>query len=108
MVVTDFLSNYFTNIMDYNFTANAEDALDHIAEGEVEWQSMIGTFYQPFHANVEKTLKESERNTGARELGKDPQTGETVSVRIGRQRATDGNHYLGRSFRLVQVSPSTG
>lgn len=113
--------------MDYNFTANAEDALDHIAEGEVEWQSMIGTFYQPFHANVEKTLKESERNTGARELGKDPQTGETVSVRIGRfgpmaqigegesrtlcrtaQRATDGNHYLGRSFRLVQVSPSTG
>ena len=70
--------------MDYNFTANAEDALDHIAEGEVEWQSMIGTFYQPFHANVEKTLKESERNTGARELGKDPQTGETVSVRIGR------------------------
>ena len=84
IVVTDFLSNYFTNIMDYNFTANAEDALDHIAEGEVEWQSMIGTFYQPFHANVEKTLKESERNTGARELGKDPQTGETVSVRIGR------------------------
>ena len=84
MVVTDFLSNYFTNIMDYNFTANAEDALDHIAEGEVEWQSMIGTFYQPFHANVEKTLKESERNTGARELGKDPQTGETVVVRIGR------------------------
>ncbi len=84
MVVTDFLSNYFTNIMDYNFTANAEDALDHIAEGEVEWQSMIGTFYQPFHANVEKTLKESERNTGARELGTDPQTGETVSVRIGR------------------------
>ena len=84
MVVTDFLSNYFTNIMDYNFTANAEDALDHIAEGEVEWQSMIGTFYHPFHANVEKMLKESERNTGARELGKDPQTGETVSVRIGR------------------------
>ena len=84
IVVTDFLSNYFTNIMDYNFTANAEDALDHIAEGEVEWQSMIGTFYQPFHANVEKTLKESERNTGARELGKDPQTGETVVVRIGR------------------------
>ena len=84
MVVTDFLSNYFMNIMDYNFTSNAEDALDHIAEGEVEWQSMIGTFYQPFHANVEKTLKESERNTGARELGKDPQTGETVVVRIGR------------------------
>ena len=84
MVVTDFLSNYFTNIMDYNFTAKAEDALDLVAEGSEEWQSMISAFYQPFHANVEKTLKESERNTGERELGKDPQTGETVSVRIGR------------------------
>lgn len=84
MVVTDFLSNYFTNIMDYNFTAKAEDALDLVAEGNEEWQSMISAFYQPFHANVEKTLKESERNTGERELGKDPQTGETVSVRIGR------------------------
>ncbi|WP_065218990.1 MULTISPECIES: type I DNA topoisomerase [Butyricimonas] len=84
MVVTDFLSQHFNNIMDYNFTANAEDALDHIAEGEVEWQSMIGTFYEPFHTNVEKTLKESERNRGERELGIEPQTGEKVSVRIGR------------------------
>ena len=84
MVVTDFLSNYFTNIMDYNFTANAEDALDLVAEGNEQWQSMIKSFYAPFHANVEKTLKESERNTGERVLGTNPETGEKVSVRIGR------------------------
>lgn len=84
IVVTDFLSNYFKNIMDYNFTAKAEDALDLVAEGNEEWQDMINTFYQPFHANVEKTLKESERNTGERELGLDPDSGEPVSVRIGR------------------------
>lgn len=42
MVVTDFLSEHFTNIMDYNFTAEAEEALDDIAEGSVEWQKMIG------------------------------------------------------------------
>lgn len=84
IVVTDFLSNYFKNIMDYNFTAKAEDALDLVAEGNEEWQDMINTFYQPFHANVEKTLKESERNTGERELGLDPESGEPVSVRIGR------------------------
>ena len=84
MVVTDFLSAHFRNIMDYNFTAKAEDSLDLVAEGKEGWQHMIGDFYTPFHANVEKTLKESERNTGARELGKDPATGETVSVRIGR------------------------
>ena len=84
MVVTDFLSEHFRNIMDYNFTARAEEALDNIAEGDVEWQKMIGEFYNPFHENVESTLKNSERNSGQRVLGTDPATGETVSVRIGR------------------------
>lgn len=84
MVVTDFLSEHFQNIMDYNFTARAEEALDNIAEGDVQWQNMIGEFYNPFHNNVESTLKNSERNSGQRVLGTDPATGETVSVRIGR------------------------
>lgn len=84
MVVTDFLSAHFTNIMDYNFTAKAEEALDDVAEGDIEWQKMIGQFYTPFHDNVELTLKTSERNSGERELGKDPQSGENVIVRIGR------------------------
>lgn len=84
MVVTDFLSAHFTNIMDYNFTAKAEEALDDIAEGDVEWQKMISQFYNPFHENVELTLKNSERNSGERVLGTDPQSGESVIVRIGR------------------------
>ncbi|WP_298611841.1 type I DNA topoisomerase [uncultured Odoribacter sp.] len=84
MVVTDFLDSHFPNIMNYNFTAQAEEALDDIAEGDIKWQNMIGQFYSPFHENVEKTLKNSERNTGARILGTDPGSGETVSVRIGR------------------------
>lgn len=84
MVVTDFLSEHFQNIMDYNFTAEAEQSLDHVAEGSVEWQKMIGEFYSPFHQTVESTLKNSERNSGQRILGNDPATGETVSVRIGR------------------------
>lgn len=65
MVVTDFLDSHFPNIMNYNFTAQAEEALDDIAEGDIEWQKMIGQFYSPFHDNIEKTLKNSERNTGA-------------------------------------------
>lgn len=84
MVVTDFLSEHFCNIMDYNFTARAEEALDNIAEGDVEWQKMIGEFYNPFHESVESTLKNSERNSGQRVLGTDPATGDTISVRIGR------------------------
>lgn len=84
MVVTDFLSEHFKNIMDYNFTADAEQSLDHVAEGSVEWQKMIGEFYNPFHETVESTLKNSERNSGQRMLGTDPVSGGTVSVRIGR------------------------
>ena len=84
MVVTDFLSEHFKNIMDYNFTAKAEESFDNIAEGGIQWQNMIGEFYNPFHETVEATLKNSERNSGERPLGTEPSTGENVIVRIGR------------------------
>ena len=84
MVVTDFLNKHFTNIMNYNFTADVEKEFDDIAVGKMVWQEMIGKFYHPFHANVEKTLEESERETGERILGNDPKTGKVILVRIGR------------------------
>lgn len=83
MIVTDFLSAHFPNIMDYNFTANVEEGFDDIATGGVEWQNMIKDFYNPFHESVENTLKTSERSSGERELGKNPD-GENVIVRIGK------------------------
>ena len=84
LVVTDFLTEYFNNIMDYNFTAEAEEMFDKIASGESVWQESISTFYHPFHANVENTIENSERKTGEKELGIDPKSGKTVIVRIGR------------------------
>ncbi|MBN2597013.1 MAG: type I DNA topoisomerase [Marinifilaceae bacterium] len=84
MVVTDFLNKHFTTIMNYNFTADVEKEFDDIAVGKLVWYEMIGKFYNPFHANVEKTLEESERETGERILGKDPVTGKVILVRIGR------------------------
>ncbi len=84
MVVTDFLNEYFPNIMNYNFTAKAEKEFDNIAMGKAVWHEMIGEFYNPFHENVEKTLENSERTTGERILGKDPKTGKVILVRIGR------------------------
>lgn len=84
MVVTDFLNKHFTNIMNYNFTADVEKEFDDIAEGKMIWHEMIGKFYNPFHANVEKTLEKSERETGERVLGTDPKTGKVILVRIGR------------------------
>ncbi len=84
MVVNDFLTNNFQQIMDYNFTAKVEKEFDDIAEGKKVWNEMIDTFYQPFHGNVEDALKNSERSKGERILGPDPKTGKEVSVKIGR------------------------
>jgi DNA topoisomerase-1 len=84
MVVTDFLAENFTEIIDYNFTANVENEFDIISLGKLEWQKMIKDFYEKFHKQVEDTIKFSERNTGERILGIDQETGNEISVRLGR------------------------
>lgn len=84
VVVNDFLTDHFQNIMDYNFTASVEKQFDEIASGSLEWKDMIRQFYKPFHDTVEDTLETSERATGERHLGEDPKTGKPVIVRIGR------------------------
>jgi DNA topoisomerase-1 len=84
MVVNDFLTENFDEIMDYNFTASVENDFDNIAEGNMIWYEMIDKFYQPFHKKVEDTLKNTERSKGERILGIDPGSGKQVSVKIGR------------------------
>ena len=75
-VVNGFLVQHFEKIMNYNFTANVEKELDMVANGDLVWTSMLGTFYKPFHTNIEHTLENAERASGERELGVDPQSGE--------------------------------
>ncbi len=84
MIVTDFLSKHFDNIMDYNFTATVEKEFDEIAQGQLQWNKMIAQFYKPFHADVEKTTETAERQSGERTLGADPATGKTVYAKVGR------------------------
>jgi len=84
MVVTDFLLRYFDLIMDYNFTALVEKEFDEIADGELVWNEMIRSFYDPFHAKVESALSDAERTNGVRILGIDPASGKELSVKIGR------------------------
>ena len=83
-IVTDFLLENFHEIMDYGFTASVEKEFDEIAKGLKGWQSMIGDFYTPFSASVEQTAVTGQRATGERVLGKDPETGFNVIVRLGR------------------------
>ena len=85
MVVNDFLTKYFPQILDYNFTAKVETEFDDIAEGKRKWNEEIKDFYTGFHKNIEEVSSlRLEHKVGERVLGNDPATGKPVSVKIGR------------------------
>ncbi|MGZ5245521.1 MAG: type I DNA topoisomerase [Flavitalea sp.] len=84
LVVTDFLKQYFDDIMDYGFTARIENEFDDVAAGKLKWSTMIDTFYNPFKKEVENTIENAERIKGERELGVDVQSGKKVIARMGR------------------------
>ena len=83
--VNDFLMQHFSNITDYNFTAYVEEELDKIAKGSKVWNKMLDEFYGDFHIKVKETanLDRSKINS-SRVLGIDPNTGETLVVRLGK------------------------
>lgn len=84
-VVNDFLTDYFPDILDYDFTARIEEKFDEIAEGKLRWNSEIEQFYSKFHPTVDSAMNiRLEHKVGERVLGKDPATGKQVSVKIGR------------------------
>ncbi len=84
MLVTDFLSKHFDQIMDFGFTASVESEFDKIAQGQLKWNKMIEKFYGPFHIGVTKTSETAERQNAERALGIDPESGLPVFVRVGR------------------------
>ncbi len=83
LVVTDFLSQHFKDVMDYSFTANIEKEFDEIAGGKMKWNKMVDEFYQPFHTGVEHTLETAERAVGERVLGVS-EDGKPIAARMGR------------------------
>ena len=84
LVVTDFLKQYFDDIMDYGFTAKIEEEFDEVAEGKLQWNEMIDEFYKPFKKDVNNTLETAERAKGERILGTDPESGKPVIARMAR------------------------
>ncbi|HHO69987.1 MAG TPA: type I DNA topoisomerase, partial [Halothiobacillus sp.] len=85
-VVNSFLTEYFPDVVDYEFTARLEDDLDAVSRGEIEWVPLLERFWKPFHKRVEDTAKNVSRQAAVqgRELGIDPASGKPVSVRLGR------------------------
>jgi DNA topoisomerase-1 len=83
-IVNDFLVKNFEAILDYNFTAKVEQDFDEIAEGNIDWAKMMQDFYNKFHPNVIEVEKNADRESGERILGKHPESGKTVLVRLGK------------------------
>jgi len=84
MIVNDFLVENFKTILDYNFTAKVEQDFDDIADGNEKWTEMLRDFYKDFHPQVLDVEKNAERESGERILGKHPETGKTILVRLGK------------------------
>jgi DNA topoisomerase-1 len=84
-IVNDFLTEFFPNILDYNFTASVEERFDEIASGSTPWKKEISDFYGVFHPEVVKAVDTRfDHKPGERELGVHPESGRPVSVKIGR------------------------
>jgi DNA topoisomerase-1 len=106
MIVNDFLIENFSEIVDYHFTAEVEEQFDEIAMGRLKWTGMLHEFYVPFHKTIEKTLENKDRKTGVRTLGNHPETGEPITVRMGRfgPVAQIGNSDNGSKPRFASLS----
>ncbi len=85
-IVNGFLTDHFTQYVDYDFTARLEDDLDAVSLGEKDWIPLLEQFWHPFRDLCEEkeTSVTREQVAQARELGTDPKSGKPVAVRMGR------------------------
>ena len=85
-IVNGFLTDHFTQYVDYDFTARLEDDLDAVSLGEKDWVPLLDDFWRPFRDLCEdkETSVTREQVAQARELGADPKSGKPVTVRMGR------------------------
>jgi DNA topoisomerase-1 len=85
-IVGSFLSKHFHKYVEYGFTAALEDELDAVSRGEENWTEPLKKFWKPFITQVEHIEKNVSREevAQARELGKHPESGKPITVRMDR------------------------
>jgi len=85
-IVNGFLTEHFTQYVDYDFTARLEDDLDEISLGKQDLVPLLEDFWKPFRDLVDDKEQSVTREqvAQARELGTDPKSGKPVTVRMGR------------------------
>lgn len=86
-IVNKFLTNYFTQYVDYDFTARLEDELDEISRGEKEWVPLLSHFWQPFIEKVQTIEKNVQRkDVTHEELDEEcPKCQKPLSIRLGKR-----------------------
>ncbi len=107
LVVNEYLQDNFDSIMDYSFTAKVEKEFDEIAEGRIQWQEMLRSFYNNFHESIEKAITYSTKATGERMLGQDPKTNENVYAKLGKfgPMVQIGENYEDKKPRYARLKP---
>lgn len=84
-LIADFLGDHFGQVVDYKFTANVEEEFDQIAEATRPRNTMLESFYKPFHKLIEDSGGIDRSTVGAnREVGTDPKSGKPILARFGR------------------------
>lgn len=84
-MISDFLLEYFNQVIDYSFTADVEQEFDQIATGALARNTMLERFYTPFHKLIENSGGiDRSQVAQAREIGIDPKTSKPVLARFGR------------------------
>jgi DNA topoisomerase-1 len=86
-IVSKFLTQYFTQYVDYGFTAQLEDELDEVSRGEKEWIPLLEQFWDPFKNQVDTILETVKRKDVTQELLDEacPQCGKPLSIRLGKR-----------------------
>jgi DNA topoisomerase-1 len=85
-VVNKFLTNYFTQYVDYDFTARLEDELDAVSRGEEDWVPLLDKFWQPFKDRIDHTQENVQRSDVTQEKIDEqcPKCGGQLAIRLGR------------------------
>ncbi len=86
-IVNRFLTQYFSQYVDYDFTARLEDELDAIARGEHPWVPMLAEFWQPFISLVAQTQETVKRSDVTQEAIEEacPKCGKPLVIRLGKR-----------------------
>ena len=86
-IVNKFLTAYFNNYVDYDFTAKLEDSLDEVARGEKDWVPLLKEFWQPFIQLIKDTDVAVQRKDVTQEqlAEKCPECEQGLSIRLGKR-----------------------